>query len=408
MPTNYLFEIAGAEVQSYIFSHEDEDVQALVLHQKQLCGVPSSIIAGQLSARKKARHKIPTWYHKKGIIYPPSVNLEQASSEATALFKKHIIASNIFSHSGKAGADLTGGFGIDSFFISSCFNSFHYIEPNHALAEIVKHNHYQLGCTTINYHHTTAENFIHTEHLQLDFIYLDPSRRDELKKKVVRLSDCSPDIAQLQESLLKVSKYVLVKASPLLDIQQAMRELKHVKNIYVVAVENECKELLFLMQKDFAEECVVEAVDLKNDGSVITSFKFRVREELSLKVSCSEPQEFIYEPNAAILKAGAFKLIALKYQLKKLSANTHLYTSSLLIGDFPGRSFKIENLYLNEKTIDELLPEKKANITTRNYPLTPSEIKKKYRLHDGGEKFLIGFSSDTKKYLVLASRITKT
>jgi 16S rRNA G966 N2-methylase RsmD len=406
MLTSYLSQVVSPVVQQFLFEHEEEDERLLVLQHKELFGVPASLIASQLTARKKARHKIPSWYQTKAIVYPPSLNMEQASSEATALFKKSIVQSLLPKRF--TGADLTGGMGVDSFFLSSLFNIFHYLEPNEELLEVAKHNHQVLRAENIIHHPASAERFVKDQSRSYDLVYLDPSRRDERARKVFRLSECVPDVTTLQEKIFEISNHILVKASPLLDIQQGLRELSHVSHVFVVSVENECKELLFLMQKDFTEECVVEAVDLKNDGSVSTSFKFSVSEELSLKVSSSEPQEFLYEPNAAILKSGAFKSIAMRYRLKKLSANTHLYTSSLLIGDFPGRSFKIDNLYINEKTLDELLPEKKVNITTRNYPLAPLEIKKKYRLHDGGEKFLIGFSSETKKYLVLASRITKT
>jgi 16S rRNA G966 N2-methylase RsmD len=406
MLTNYLSQVASPDVQQFLFEHEEEDELALVLQHKELFGLPASVIASQVGGRKKARYKIPSWYHTKGIVYPPSVNLEQASSESTAMFKKRIV-ENLLSKR-NAGIDLTGGLGVDSFFLASLFKTYHYLEPNEELFEVVKHNHKVLRARNIVHHQTTAEDFLEEYSDLFDLVYLDPSRRDEHARKVFKLSECIPDITILQEKIFEISDHILVKTSPLLDIQQGLRELHHVSHVYVVSVENECKELLFLMQKNFVGECAIEAVELKSDGRIISSFRFHTTEESESHVSYEAPREFIYEPNTSIMKAGAFKSVALKYRLKKISVNTHLYTSDAWIENFPGRAFRIELLQVNEKSLDAFLPDKKVNITTRNYPLTPEEIKKKYKLRDGGEKFLIGFSSETKKYLVLASRITKT
>ncbi len=404
MLTSYLSLITSPDIQNFLIEHEHDDEKLLVLKQKEIHGIPASILATQLSGRRKAKSKIPSWYKTKGIIYPPTVNLEQCSSEATAIFKTHIINSSIPTK--HIAADATGGFGVDAYFLSTSFDAVHYSEPNTELFEIAKHNHHQLGASTIFHHNLSAEEFIDQVTVDLDLIYIDPSRRDEQSRKVYRLADCIPDIAELQAALFKRCRFILLKASPLLDIQQGLREIQHVKRVYVVSVGNECKELLFLAEKNYEEEPLIEAVDLWENGNVKSSFSLTISEEKNTNAPTGEPDRYIYEPNAAILKSGAFKLLSSKFGVTKLAVNTHLYTSSVLVPDFPGKIFLVECLGPDSKQLKELLPSGQVNVVSRNYPLTTEEIKKKWRLRDGGQKFLIGFSSSTKKYLALCTRVT--
>jgi 16S rRNA G966 N2-methylase RsmD len=390
-------------VQQHLIEHEQEDARALVLKQKEVLGIPASVIATQLSGRSTAKNKLPTWYQTKGIVYPPTINLEQCSSEATARFKANILTDEIKSR--LVAVDLTGGFGVDSYFLSTIFKSTHHVDVNEELLEIAKHNHKTLGADSITYHNETAELFIESSKETFDVVYIDPSRRDRQSRKVFRLADCAPDIATLQHTIFKKSNFLLVKASPLLDIQQGLRELISVKKVFVVSVENECKELLFFAEKNYSGNVQIEAVDLKNSGLVRSSFVFSNDQEKESTSKWSEPLEYLYEPNASIMKAGAFKLVGERYDLNKLTVNTHLYTSEELISDFPGRIFKIENLNPNKKELNDLLPTKQANVLTRNYPLRPEELKKKLSVIDGGDKYLIGFSSEKKKHLALCSRI---
>jgi len=396
--------IAQPSVQRFLIEHENEDEQMLVLKQKEVEGIPAPIIATQLLGRRKAKTKLPTWYKTKGIIYPPSVNLEQSSSEATALFKSAIVNSVISKK--ELAADLTGGFGVDTLFLSTLFKSIHYVEPDTALQEIARHNHRQLKASNILHHCSEAEEFINLTPLQFDLVYIDPSRRDEQSRKIFKLRDCIPDITRLQSTLLDKSQFLLLKASPLLDIQQGLREISQVKEVYVVSVNNACKELLFLADKYDAHETQVTAVDLFENGEVRSSFTFTVREERDALVKFGDPDHYLYEPNASILKSGAFKLIAENFRLKKLAPNTHLYTSSTQVADFPGRTFKVEFLDPDAKQLIALLPDRKVNVVSKNYPLTPDQIKIKYRLQDGGKKFLLAFSSSKKKHLALCARIT--
>jgi len=404
MPTSYRSQIAAPAIQKFLREHEEDDVRELVLKQKEINGVPSSVIANQLSARRKAKSKLPLWYKTNAIIYPPATNIEQCSSEATAIFKTQIINSQVSSK--KSVADLTGGFGVDTFYLSSVFECVHYVEPDAGLFEITRHNHEQLGASEIIHHCLPAETYIEQSDLIFDLIYIDPSRRDEQSRKVYKLADCFPDVTSLQKIIFTKSDYLLIKASPLLDIQQGLREIHHVKKVFVVSVGNECKELLFFAESNYAGEPVIEAVDLLESGIVRSSFSFTFTEERNATVIPGEPDQYLYEPNASILKSGAFKLMSEKFGLTKQDVNTHLYTSAVVVPGFPGKVFHIEHLNPDARHLKELLPEGKVNVISRNYPLTPDEIKKKLRLRDGGQNFLIGFSSSRKKYLALCSRVT--
>jgi hypothetical protein len=403
MVNKYISRLSKEDVQDFLFSKATVDVQDYVLKTKEPFGIPAAVLATQLSGRKKIVYKIPSWYNTKGIVYPPSINLEQASSEATASFKKQIV-KNLLGKLGDVAVDLTGGFGIDSYFLSSLFRSFHYVEANPDLFELSVHNHNKLGVSHIMHHQLLAETFIENLHEPVNLIYLDPSRRDENTRKVFHLKDCSPDITILQSQLLKHTNTILLKASPLLDIQQGLREITHCKKVFVLSVNNECKEVLFLIEKDFEGEPSVEAVDLFEDGRIRYSFSFHYSEERNAASELSEPKRFLYEPSASILKSGAFKLAGNKFELKKLDVSTHIYTSDNYFSNFPGRIFSIETLNPDIKTLHAVLHQKQVNVITRNYPLTPEMLKKKLRLRDGSNQFLLGFTCRGKKMLALCNR----
>lgn len=413
-------ELLQVQVQKFIFEHEAEDEIDLLLKHTTIQGIPTKLVADQISGRRKAKLKLPTWYATKNIIYPPSVNVEQCSSEATATFKVDLLKQNIKSDFDKV-VDLTGGFGVDSFFLSSLFREVDYIEPDENLFEITRHNHNTLqeiripACPAgrqnlecrIQHHRTTAEDFLATTKDNFDLVYIDPSRRTKGNQKIFRFADCVPNITQLQDIVFQKADRLLVKASPMLDLLQGIKELKHVEKVFIVAVENECKEVLFLCRKGFEGEPAIEAVDLSDTANQdFISFDFLLSEEKSSTAEFSNPLRYLYEPNAAILKAGAFKLIANRFSLKKIQQHTHLYTSENLITGFPGRIFEIEALIKPDaKVVRQQFPEGKANVVTRNYPLSPDELKKKTGLKDGGGKFLIGFSGVHEKFVVVGRRM---
>lgn len=400
MPTN-LSAITRPQVQDFIRSYEDADEKELVLSRKEILELPSAEIVQQIIGRRKAKKKLPSWYKTNGVVYPPSINLEQCSSEATARYKLSLVGE--LTPVPAVVADVTGGFGVDSFFFSKSIRHVHYVEPNATLFEIARHNHLQLGAGILH-HNASAEQFLNHPPESIDLLYLDPSRRDVHSKRVFKLSDCVPDVIALQNKMFDKCPRMLIKASPLLDIQQGLREIRSVRSVHVLAVDNECKELLFLADRDFAGTPEIRAVDLYSDGSIRADFVFTQDDERMAPVSVQEPARYLYEPNAAILKAGAFKLVGEKFALTKLAPNTHLYTSDHLLNNFPGRTFEIITLDPDSKRMQGLSGTS-INIFTRNYPLRPEAIKKKYHLQDGGDHYLIGFSSVRKKHLALCIRL---
>ena len=391
------------DIQQFIVDNEQVDAHSISLQHKTLHNIPPQLLASQILGRQKVKIKIPSYYRGKNILYPPSLNLEQSSSQATAIFKSKIVTSSVGSKASLI--DLTGGFGVDSFFLSQVANTVTHVEPNTELQKIAVNNHNQLGATNIQYENKTAEALLEDFQKNIDVFYIDPARR-KAGQKVFAFADCEPNLETLQHKLFSISKHVLAKAAPLLDISMALKQLCFVKNVFVVAVENECKEVLFWCERGFTDEPEIKAVSLTTLGEELFSFSFTQKREHSSQVQFGEPQQYLYEPNAALLKAGAFKTVSNAFNLFKLAPSTHLYTSHSLHTSFPGRIFKLETLVkADTKSVHALLPEAKANVLTRNYPLKPEELKKKLKLKDGGEKYLIGFSGQHAKHLALCSRI---
>jgi 16S rRNA G966 N2-methylase RsmD len=396
--------IAAESVQQYIFDHEHEDARKLALSKKEILGLPPAVLAEQIRGRKKAKEKLPVYYRTRGIVYPPGINLEQCSSEQAAAFK----ASVVQKHRGTtlaSCADLTGGFGVDAFAFSKICRAVHTVDPDHRLLEIAKHNHILLGATNILHHNKTAADFLSQNESRFDFVYVDPSRRGSANQRVYKFADCEPNVVALSGQLRKQSDVVLVKASPLVDITQGLQELPDVQHVYVVSVNNECKEVLFLCTSNPEHEPVIHAVNLVNETT--PEFSFTQTEEKKSTSAFSIPLTYLYEPNASILKAGAFKLVATRFNVHKVHVSTHLYTSAALIPDFPGRIFRIEAIVKPDaKSIKPYFSEGAANVITRNYPLTPENLRKKVGLKDGGQKYLIGFTTLDKRLVVVADRLT--
>lgn len=389
------------DVRQFIEQHAQDDEQQLLLKHKTIFNVPATIIAWQISGRKKAKAKLPLFFNTPDIVYPPGINLEQSSSEETASFKASLL-SDLVTSKNMLG-DLTGGFGVDSYFFSKIFKEVTYVEPAAEMVEYAKHNHQILGASNIRHIHSTAEEFLNSFTAQANCFFIDPSRRTTSNQKVFRLADCEPDVARLLPQIFNHSQNLLVKASPMLDLQQGLLELKNTKHVWIISVKNEVKELLFLCEKGFQGEPAIRAVNLSSDHG---TFSFKISEEKTARVEFSDPLPYLYEPNASILKAGAFKTIAERFSFHKLHPSTHVYTSDKLVNDFPGRIFQIESLLkADAKNAALYFPDSKANVITRNYPLTPEELKKKLKLQDGGEKYLIGCSGKKQKFLITAERL---
>jgi len=397
MSEDLLKSLANPALQDFIHIHENDDEQDLILRGKTIFDVPAPLVADQIRGRRKAKTKLPLFYKTAGIIFPPGKNLEQSSSEETARFKSTLI------NPGECFADLTAGLGIDTFFLSKFFAEAHYVEQMPDLLAIAKHNHQQLGSQHIFYHLDSCEHFLNETKKIFDLVYIDPSRRTGGDQKVFRLRDCTPDITALLPLIFRKTNTVLIKVSPLLDIQQGTKELSAVEKIVVVSVGNECKELLFFCRKNVVEEALIETINILPNES--QQFHFRLSDEKNEVCTFSDARAYLYEPNVSILKAGAFKSIASAFGLFKISPSTHLYTSENFVEKFPGRVFKATTLLKPDEKAKKHIPEGKANVITRNYPLNPEQLKKKMKLTDGGQQYIIGFSGVTEKFVLLAERI---
>lgn len=395
--------ISDADIQDFIFQHEKDDEDKLVLKHKEILGVPSSWIAIQIKGRRKAAYKLPLYYNTRGVVYPPSLNLEQSSSEATARFKAQIVSKWITGN--KKFCDLTGGFGVDSFFLSPLFPYCDFSEPQKDLVDIARQNHRLLGAINIHYHNKDAVEFLNDSGKHYNLVYLDPSRRSASQKKVYRFADCVPDVIGLSDEVYRHADRLMIKASPLLDIQQGIKDLRHVSRVLVVSVADECKELVFMCDREFEGEPIIECYNIGNKfdpRKIPAGFEFRFSEERTATVKFSDPLKYIYEPDASILKGGAFKSIGAVLDLAKIQTNTHLYTSNSLVEDFPGRIFQVkEKVKLDKKMFGDT----KANIIARNYPMTVEDIKKKTGITDGGNTYLLCFSGVKHKFALTASRL---
>lgn len=393
---DFISRITRPEVQEFIASHEKSDVQALILGHREILGVPSSWIATQIQGRRKAKEKLPLWYQTPGIVYPPSISMEQCSSERTATYKQQLVHGHHI-------ADLTAGFGVDTFFMSRSSARCDYVEQDIDLLELARHNHRLLGADNVRYHRQSAETFLHDTSEAFDLVYLDPSRR-QASQRVYRLGDCVPNVVALKKLLLQKSLQVLIKASPILDLKQAHRELGAVDKFIILAVENECKEVLIHLRRNpESGPPTIHAVDIDKGGEP-TPFAFTWEHEKSAKSIYSKPLTYLYEPHAAILKSGAFKLIGERYELCKLAPDSHLYTSDERKPEFPGRLFRvIEHTTLHAKLYQQF-ENGYANILTRNHPMRVEEIMRQTGLREGGQLYLICTSSE-KPMALIAERL---
>lgn len=385
--------LLNKEVQKYITNNLSSDLSEIRLKKSPFKNVTSLEIVQQIQGKKIALTKFPFLNKQKNIIYPPHINLEQASSQSTALFKQKIIK-------GEKGIDLTGGTGIDSYFISEYAKEFYFIEPDVNLIDLVIHNFHALNRTHINFINNTAENFLNQNQDFFNFIYLDPSRRDENKNKKFLLEDLFPNILQIRDILTNKSTNVYIKLSPLLDIQKTIEQL-NLSDIYILAVKNEVKELLVKLnpQTSLNTNPHIHCFNLE---TFQPEFSFYKDEEKNItNVVFSSLEKYLFMPNNSILKSGAFKLISLRFNLKKLHPNTHLYTSDNFIENFPGRIFEIiETDFSPSKNIHN-----KYNIINRNYPLNTEQIKKKYSIKEGGENYIFFTRTINKNICFLAKRI---
>lgn len=379
---------------NFIQSNLDKPLSEIALLLSKHPELDKHFILNQINGLQKAKLKLPSFYQNKAIVYPIGLSMEQCSSEQTALFKSQLV-------SGKTVVDLTGGFGVDAYFFSKQFNKVSYLEQNRELFEVVQHN-FEVLNTPIQCYQTSCEDFLDKNTQLFDLAYIDPSRRDE-SKRVFKLAECTPNVIELLPQLLKTAKQIIIKTSPLLDIKQTLNDLQLVSKVWVIAVNNDCKEVLYLVENSKNGNPEIVAVNLSKNTS---TFSFNYENETNTAVDFSAPLSYLYEPNASVLKAGGFKSISAQFKLFKLATNTHLYTSNNLIHDFPGRAFKItQALEYNEKIV-KALGLKKANISTRNFPDGIEQIKKRLKITDGGNDYIFATrDSNDRPVLIICEKV---
>ena len=380
-------EILNKEVQNYINANLETDLHSLLLKKSPFSEVSMQEMVQQIKGKKVAHRKFP-FLLKENIVFPPNLNLEQASSQSTAEFK----ADNL---NGKKFLDLTCGFGIDAYFLSQNFGEITLVEKNPELLDLVKHN-WKILNKTATFVNENLEHFLAKNSESFDVIYLDPARRDSEKNKKFLLEDLSPNLLEIQDQLLEISSQIIIKLSPLIDISYLISVLKNVAKIQIIAVRNEVKELIVFLEKARkGDDVEISCINLESDDA---EFAFQFKEEKTAVSAFSEPQQFLYIPNNAVLKSGAFNLISQFFNGKKLHPNTHFYTSDKRIERFPGRVLEIN--MIDSKHIRK---GEKYNIISKNYPLSPDEIKKKYKILDGGNCYLI-FTQTQNRKIILKSQ----
>lgn len=370
--------ILNTNIQEFINNNLSSKINSILLKQTAFENVSTKELVEQIEAKNKCKTKLPTWYNQSNIYYPNKLNIEQTSSEITAEFKSKLLTGNRI-------IDLTGGFGIDCFYFSKQFKEVIHCELNENLSEIVKHNFEFLKVNNVEYIASDGLEFLKSQSVNFDWIYIDPSRRNDSKGKVFMLSDCLPNVPENLNLLWKHSKNILIKTSPLLDISIGLKELQHVKTIHIVAVNNEVKELLWVLEYNYSETIQIKTINIKSES--IEKFEFLLENETTVEANYSKPLTYLYEPNAAVMKSGGFHIIAEQLNLSKLHKHSHIYTSDNLI-DFPGRVFKIEKVIPYNKKALKQLNIQKANVTTRNFPETVEAIRKKLNIKDGGDDYL--------------------
>jgi hypothetical protein len=385
------------DVQRFIYENTGMDITKLALQKNPFPEINFKEILNQIESRTKSKGKLPTWFNKINILFPSKISIEQTSSEKTAAYKTELV-------SGDSLIDLTGGFGIDTFYFSNKIKSIVHCESNPELSEIVKHNFNQFEKHNIECISGESEKILKKLNKKFDWIYIDPSRRNDIKGKVFLLKDCSPNVPELLENYFKYTNKVLLKTSPILDISAGINELKSVKEIHIVAVENEVKEILWFLEKNHESTIKVICSNLVDE----TIEKFEYDLPSNSDATFSLPLKFLFEPNASLMKSGGFDEISQQYGIHKLHQNSQLFTSNEL-KPFCGRVFEIKNQFIYSKENMKLfLANTKANVTTRNFPITVDEIRKKWKIKDGGKIYCFFTTAlDNHKIVLLCDKIKK-
>ncbi|MQP53513.1 MULTISPECIES: class I SAM-dependent methyltransferase [unclassified Flavobacterium] len=383
------------DIQDFINENLNTDSTKLALKKNLFPEVSYAEIINQIIAKKKAKDKLPTWFSTENIIYPEKISIEQTSSETTAKYKASLV-------SGEKLIDCTGGFGIDDYYFSKVFKYLIHCELNSDLSKIVKHNCEVLKVSNIECHQGDSTKILEQLNQKFDCIYIDPSRRNDAKGKVFMLADCLPNVVELQDFYYQFTNTLLIKTAPILDLHAGLLELKNVAEIHVVAVDNEVKELLWKIEKDFTESPEIIAVNIEKEKQTIT----RIESSKNYSARYSLPKKYVYEPNASLMKSGAFEAVSELFLVNKLHQHSHLYTSDEIV-EFPGRKFSIDAIVpFQKKEISAYIQGKKMNVSTRNFPIKPEEIKKKYKIQDGGTIFAFFTTNmNNEKIILLCTKL---
>jgi 16S rRNA G966 N2-methylase RsmD len=387
--------ILKKEVQTFINAHLFANIQQLAMKKNPFPELDYKVLLNQIVAKGKAQSKLPTWFETIGIIYPEKVSIEQTSSETTAKYKSEIVSGNRL-------IDLTGGFGIDDFYFSKKVAKVIHCEINPELSTVAKHNFKQLKVENIECFSGDSLDYLQNHEEKFDWIYIDPSRRSSIKGKVFLLADCLPNVTELLNFYFEKANDILIKTAPILDISSAINELKFVKTVHIISVDNEVKELLFELEKNYKGQINVRTIDF---GKKTVQFDAFNGEETPY-LSFGFPQKYLYEPNSVLLKSGSFDLISSRFKLAKLHSNSHLYTSDSLL-EFPGRVFEIQaNFPYHKEHLKQKLQNQQCNITTRNFPETVENIRKKWKIKEGGTDYCF-FTTDlnNQKIVLLCTKI---
>lgn len=383
------------EVQLYIQDHLNTDISKMAFKKSPFEGIEMSELLTQIESKKKSKDKLPTWFETENILFPKKLSIEQTSSEQCAQYKASLIKGDTL-------IDLTGGFGIDCYFFSKNVKQVLHCEMQEDLSEIVKLNNAALGVTNIQCHTGDSLVYLADNTQSWDTIYVDPHRRNDSKEKVFFLSDCAPNVPENLDLLFSRSHTLVIKTSPLLDIQAGINELRNVKSIHIVALHNEVKELLWFLERDYTDTIELVAANITKEETTV----FKTSLDREVQPHFGEPQQYLYEPNAAILKTGKFNDVSHDYKLLKLHPHSHLYTNNELI-PFPGRSFKIEQvLPYNKQVAKDYLTNLKANVTIRNFPIKVEEIRKKWKIKDGGDIYLFFTTNlQNERIIIVTSKV---
>lgn len=396
--------MANNLTEQFIRDNLRADVRTLALSAHP-DGVDMQYALTQISGWQAARVKVPLWADTEGIVYPKHLSLEQCTSQYIAQYKASFVEGLL--GCGFSMADITGGMGVDCFFISAGAAKVYYNEMSAELCDCAKTNFKALGRPEIEVSCCTAEEFVASlKSDSLDLIYLDPARRGDAGRKLISISDCQPDTVALQNDLLRVSANVMVKLSPMLDVSRALTELKHVSNVFIIGLEGECKEITLLMQRGFEAEPVITAVDIKDDGTPESAVSSVKSADNALPLPIADPQQlqpgtFISEPSAPYMKSALFRTIAAKTNTALLHPDTHLFWSKEKPENFHGRTFQLEGIIPFDKRSLSALTKTQANLSIRNFPESAPQLQQRLKLRDGGSRYLIATTlSDSRRVLL--------